>query len=163
MKYQCSKCNMVKEESGFFPSSIKKVIKTPGKSIIPKCKECGNNYANIHRESIKSKGLIRNQRKSLSMAQAVNGTLYVIGPDIPNTPYKIGIVSGYDIRKRKSSIQSSNWMELKLIWKSEVMERVDIMEKKIHDYFVDKRVRGEWFNISKKDIDNLPGIINRLK
>jgi hypothetical protein len=154
---------MVKEESSFFPSSIKKVIKTPGKSIIPKCKECGNNYANIHRESIKSKGLIRNQRKSLSMAQAVNGTLYVIGSDNPNTPYKIGIVSGYDIRKRKSAIQTGNWVELKLIWKSDIIERVDIMEKKIHDYFVDKRVRGEWFNISKKDVDNLPGIITRLK
>ena len=162
MKYQCSKCNMVKEESGFFPSSIKKVIKTPGKSIIPKCKECGNNYADIHRASIKSKGLIRNQRKSLSMAQAVNGTLYVIGSDIPNTPYKIGIVSGYDIRKRKSSIQTGNWIELKLIWKSDIMERVDIMEKKLHNYFKDKRVRGEWFNISKKDIDNLPSIINQL-
>jgi hypothetical protein len=43
------------------------------------------------------------------------------------------------------------------------MERVDIMEKKIHDYFVDKKVRGEWFNISKKDIDNLPSIIDQLK
>ncbi len=154
---------MIKEESGFFPSSIKKAIKTPGKSIIPKCKECGNIYANMNREYIKSKGLIRNQRKSLLMAKAVNGTLYVIGPDIPNTPYKIGIVSGHDVRKRKSSIQSSNWVELKLIWKSDIMERVDIMEKKIHDYFVDKKVRGEWFNISKKDIDNLPSIIDQLK
>jgi len=154
---------MIKEESGFFPSSIKKAIKTPGKSIIPKCKECGNNYADIHRASIKRKGLIRNQKKESIMANAVNGTLYVIGPDIPNTPYKIGIVSGHDVRKRKSSIQTSNWVELKLIWKSDVMERVDIIEKKIHDYFVDKKVRGEWFNISKKDIDNLPSIINQLK
>ena len=163
MKFTCSKCNMVKEESAFFPSSIKKVIKTPGKFIIPKCKECGNNYADIHRASIKSKGLIRNQKKLSILANAVNGTLYVIGPDIPNTPYKIGIVSGYDVRKRKSSIQSSNWIELKLIWKSDIMDRVDIMEKKLHNYFKDKRVRGEWFNISKKDIDNLPSIINQLK
>jgi uncharacterized Zn finger protein len=154
---------MVKEESGFFPSSIKKVIKTPGKSIIHKCRECGNNYASKHHESIKSKGLIRNQRKSLYMAKAVNGTLYVIGSDTLNTPYKIGIVSGYDIRQRKSSIQTGNWIELKIIWKSDIIERVDIIEKKLHDYFVDKHVRGEWFNISKKDIDNLPSIINQLK
>ena len=163
MKYQCSKCKCNKEESAFFPSSIKKVIKTPGKTIIPKCKECGNNYADIHRVSIKRKGLIRNQKKESILANAVNGSLYVIGPDIPNTPYKIGIVSGYDVRKRKSSIQSSNWMELKLMWKSGIMDRVDIMEKKLHNYFKDKRVRGEWYNISKKDIDNLPSIINQLK
>ena len=53
-------------------------------------------------------------------------------------------------------------MELKLVWKSDVMGRVDIMEKKLHNYFKDKRVRGEWYNISKKDIDNLPSIINQL-
>ena len=162
MKYQCSKCKCNKEESAFFPSSIMKVIKTPGKTIIPKCKECGNNYADIHRASIKRKGLIRNQMKESIFANAVNGSLYVIGPDIPNTPYKIGIVSGYDIRKRKSSIQSSNWRELKLMWTSDVMGRVDIMEKNLHNYFKDKRVRGEWYNISKKDIDNLPSIISQL-
>ena len=162
MIYQCSKCKCDKEETLFPPSLLKKAITTK-KNYIPRCKECSKTYADNYIKSIKTKGLTRNQKKLSIMAKAVNGTLYVIGPDIPNTPYKIGITSGYDTSKRKTAIQTNHWMEMKEIWKSDIMDRVDIMEKKLHNYFKDKRVRGEWFNISKKDIDNLPSIINQLK
>ena len=90
-------------------------LDTTKKNYIPRCKECSKTYADNYIKSIKTKGLTRNQKKLSIMAKAVNGTLYVIGPDIPNTPYKIGITSGYDTSKRKTAIQTNHWMEMKII------------------------------------------------
>lgn len=96
------------------------------------------------------------------MANAVTGTIYIIGPDIPNTPYKIGITSGTDTNGRKRSLQTAHWMDLKLVWKSELLDRVDIIEKKLHKHFENYRVRGEWFNITKKEINKIPSLIKNF-
>ena len=91
------------------------------------------------------------------------GTIYVIGPNVPGTPYKIGITSGSNTDKRKSALQTAHWMELKLVWKSGVLDRVDKIEKKLHKHFDKKWVRGEWFNITEKDINTIPNLVEKFR
>jgi hypothetical protein len=160
--YTCGKCKKLLEatENYFFPSSLKKVAKDLNRLVIPKCKSCANQYSAQWRSAIKTRGLVRSQKTTLALAGAVTGTVYVIGPDIPGTPYKIGITSGSNTQKRKASLQTAHWMDLKEIWKSDLLDRADIIEKKLHKHFEKKRVRGEWFNITRADIETIPTLIN---
>ena len=162
--YTCGKCKKLLEatEKNFFPSSLTKVARDDNRLVIPQCKSCSNQYSKQWRESIKAKGLVRSQRTTLAFAGAVVGTVYVIGPDILGTPYKIGITSGTSTDKRKTSLQTAHWMDLKLVWKSDLLNRADIVEKKLHKHFEKKWVRGEWFNISKDDIKNIPKLIEQF-
>lgn len=159
--YTCGKCKLLLEatEEHFVPSGLKKVAKDFNRLVIPQCKSCAKQYATQWRSAIKAKGLVRSQKTTIVLAGAVTGTVYVIGPDIPGTPYKIGITSGRDTRKRLSGNQVGNWIELKEVWKSSLLDRVDLIEKKLHKHFEKKRVRGEWFNIAKSDIETIPTLI----
>ena len=114
------------------------------------------------RSAIKAKGLTRSQKTTLVMAGAVAGTVYVQGPDIPGLPYKIGVTAGLDTRKRLSANQVGNWHVLKEVWKSDLLNRADIIEAKLHKHFEKKRVRGEWFSINKADIDSIPKLIEHF-
>ena len=60
------------------------------------------------------------------------------------------------------SLQTAHWMDLKLVWKSDLLDRADIIEKKLHKHFEKQRVRGEWFNISQNDIKNIPKLVNHF-
>jgi hypothetical protein len=146
----------------FFPSNLKKVANDLTRLVISQCKPCANQYATQWRSDIKAKGLTRSRKNTLVMAGAVIGTVYVIGPDIPGTPYKIGITSGSKIDRRKAALQTSHWMELKEVWKSDLLDRADIVEKKLHKHFEKKWVRGEWFNITKDDISDIPVLIEHF-
>jgi hypothetical protein len=163
--YTCSKCKLLLEASDhyFHPHSLKKVSNNVNLTVIGQCKSCANQYATKWRSDIKAKGLVRSQKTTLSLAGAINGTVYVIGPDIPGTPYKIGITSGSDTRKRKTVLQTSHWMDLKEVWKSDLLVRADIIEKKLHKHFEKKWVRGEWFNITKVDITDIPRLIEQFR
>jgi hypothetical protein len=162
--YTCGKCKnlLASTEDYFFPSSLKKVATDQNRLVIPQCKSCAKQYSAKWRSSIKSKGLTRSRQNTLAMAGAVKGTVYVIGPDVPGTPYKIGITSGSDTRKRKTSLQTAHWMDLKEVWKSQLLPRADLIEEKLHKHFENKWVRGEWFNISKKDISDIPKLIEKF-
>ena len=162
--YTCGKCKLLLEatEEYFVPSGLKKVAKDLNRLVIPQCKSCAKQYAIQWRSNIKAKGLVRSQKTTLVLAGAVTGTIYVIGPDIPETPYKIGITSGSNTNKRKMSLQTAHWMDLKLVWKSDLLDRADIIEKKLHKHFEKQRVRGEWFNISQNDIKNIPKLVNHF-
>ena len=162
--YTCSQCKLLLEasEEYFFPYSLKKVSNNSNRTVIPQCKSCGNAYSKKYRSDIKARGLVRSQKTTLVLAGAITGTVYVIGPDIPGTPYKIGITSGLDTRKRKSALQTAHWMDLKEVWKSDLLKRADIVEKKLHKYFEKKRVRGEWFNITDDDIKKIPMLIENF-
>lgn len=163
--YTCGKCKtlLAATDEHFFPSNLKKVAEDPNRLVIPKCKACANQYATEWRGAIKEKGLTRSQKTTSKMAGAITGTVYVIGPDIPGTPYKIGVTSGSDTRKRKTALQTSHWMDLNEVWKSDLLDRADIIEGKLHKHFEKKHVRGEWFNISKQDIDSIPSLIKQFK
>ena len=162
--YTCGKCKLLLEarEEYFFPSNLKKVATDINRTVIPQCKTCATQYATQYRNAIKAKGLVRSQRNTIKMAGAVNGTIYVIGPDVPGTPYKIGITSGTDTRKRKTALQTAHWMDLNEVWKSDLLDRADIIEKKLHRHFKNYHVRGEWFNITKEDIKSIPTLIKQF-
>jgi hypothetical protein len=163
--YNCGKCGLLLESSDryFYPHSLKKVSNNSNLTVIGQCKSCAKEYCKKRRSAIKAKGLVRSQKTTSFMAGAVTGTIYVIGPDIPSTPYKIGITSGSDTRKRKSALQTAHWMELKEVWKSNVFDRADLIEKKLHKHFEKQRVRGEWFNITKADITDIPNLIEQFR
>jgi hypothetical protein len=159
--YTCGKCKALLEATAdyFFPHSLKKVANNNNLDVIGQCKTCANQYAQTWRSAIKAKGLSRSQKTIKTIAGAVTGTVYVIGPDLPGTPFKIGITSGLCTKKRKTSLQTAHWLDLKEVWKSELLHRVDIVEKKLHKHFEKKWVRGEWFNITKSDIKTIPTLI----
>ena len=161
--YTCGKCKLLLEatEEYFYTHYLKRVAKNNNLLVIGQCKSCANEYSTQWRASIKAKGLTRSQKTTLVMAGAVTGTVYVQGPDIPGLPYKIGITSGRDTRKRLSGNQVGNWHVLKEVWKSDLLNRVDIIEAKLHKHFEEKKVRGEWFNITKKDINTIPKLIEQ--
>jgi Meiotically up-regulated gene 113 len=162
--YICGKCKLLLEanEEFFFPHSLKKVSSNANLTVIGQCKSCANQYATQWRASIKEKGLVRSQRTTLALAGAVVGTVYVQGPDIPGLPYKIGVTAGRDTRKRLSGNQVGNWHVLKEVWKSDLLDRADLIEDKLHKHFESKRVRGEWFDITRQDIDAIPSLIEQF-
>jgi hypothetical protein len=53
-------------------------------------------------------------------------------------------------------------MDLKEVWKSDLLDRADIIETKLHKHFKKKLVRGEWFNLTKNDIINIPKLIKHF-
>jgi hypothetical protein len=162
--YTCGKCNLLLEagDKHFFTHSLKKVSNNSNLTVIGQCKACAKQYATKWRSDIKAKGLVRSQKTTIALAGAVTGTVYVIGTDSPGAPYKIGITSGSDTRKRKAALQTAHWMDLKEVWKSDLLYRADIIEKKLHKHFEKKWVRGEWFNITKDDITNIPNLIEHF-
>ena len=162
--YTCGKCKLLLEanDEHFFNNSLKKVSNNSNLTVIGQCKACAKQYATKWRSDIKAKGLVRSQKTTIALAGAITGTVYVIGPDIPGAPYKIGITSGSDTRKRKTTLQTAHWMDLKEVWKSDLLDRADIIEKKLHKHFEKKRVRGEWFNITTDDITNIPHLIKHF-
>jgi hypothetical protein len=161
LHYICGKCKqlLLASEEFFFPSNLKKVAKDLNRTTIGQCKTCANQYGAQWRSNIKAKGLVRSQRTTRALAGAVMGTVYVQGPDIPGLPYKIGVTAGRDTRKRLSGNQVGNWHVLKEVWKSDLLDRADLIEDKLHKHFESKWVRGEWFNITKDDIANISELI----
>jgi len=159
--YICSSCKSEKPATDeyFFPSYLAKAHRNPNVLAIGKCKICANEYSEKWRFNLKDKKLVRSQRNTIENAKAVNGTIYVFGSDIPGTPYKIGMTSGTDTRKRLSSIQTGNWVKIKEIWKSDYTSRVDKIEERLHKHFNKFHVSGEWFSITKEDIENMKNII----
>ena len=159
-QYKCTSCNNLLDatEDNFFPSNLK-TAEEKNRTSIPKCKPCALAYGAARTKRLKDIGLTRNQRTTLSLAKAVKGTIYVIGPDVEGTPYKIGVTTGACVAARKTALQTAHWLDLKLIWKSEVLERADKIESMIHDHFSHVRVRGEWFNITEDDIKTIPNLI----
>ena len=163
--YTCGQCRklLAATNEHFFPSSLKKVAKDPGRTVITKCKPCANQYATNWRSERKAKGLTRKRQLPIQLAGAVIGTVYVIGPDTPGPPYKIGITSGSTTHKRKAALQTAHWLELKEVWKSDLLDRADIVEKKLHQHFDQYWVRGEWFNITKHHIETIPALIKQFE
>jgi len=165
-RWSCTDCKLEFPSTldHWYQNQLDRVNQNPNRmSIGGKCKPCAIEYSKKWREVIKQKGLTRNQKTTRVMAKAVTGTLYVIGTDILGTPYKIGITSGSNTQKRRTALQTAHWLDLKEIWKSDLIPRVDKIESLIHQHFNHVRVRGEWFNINKADIEYIPKLIEKFK
>jgi hypothetical protein len=71
--------------------------------------------------------------------------------------FKVGITKNFDeLPKRLSTLQVGNHQTLIIYG----FARVDWMiqreiEKKLHDYLYSKRIRGEWFAITKEEVEEM--------
>lgn len=74
--------------------------------------------------------------------------------------YKIG--KTMNIKQRMKAIQYANpiKIELKII---QAISHCATRERDIHDRFDSKRVRGEWFRLTKKDIKDLQRLVSIFK
>ena len=83
------------------------------------------------------------------------GIIYVIGSEDHSTPYKIGFTGNKDVSKRLAGIQMYSWVTLKVLFQSPIVNNVMQVERRIHFRYANRRVRNEWFALTKKDLAKL--------
>lgn len=70
--------------------------------------------------------------------------------------YKIGY--SYNPHKRLENIKCASPNETRLVL-SFPIHNVKIVEKELHNRFKDKRIRGEWFELSDGDLQDITNIL----
>lgn len=99
----------------------------------------------LNRQNVKT---IKKERKK---------TYVYLMVDYNTTYYKIGRSDNPKFREK--TLQSEKpTIELLNKWESFLNT-----EKKLHDYFDSKRIRGEWFDLSKTDINSIPLLIKKFE
>lgn len=86
------------------------------------------------------------------------GRIYLIGTKKKGDPVKIGVSSLLKIEKRLCAIQCSHWEKLHFIHISDDLKWAINDEAKLHEKYSNLRVRGEWFKLTKKEIDEIKAI-----
>lgn len=76
-----------------------------------------------------------------------SGWVYVIAP-VTKWPCKIGV--SQDVRKRLRALQAFHWEELRL-FHCRLHSRVYNAEAFLHSQFKDRRLKGEWFDITTRE------------
>lgn len=104
----------------------------------------------------RSAGIPRNK----STYEKGHGVIYIIGSADHSTPYKIGFTSRKDTTKRLEEIQAGSWVELKLLYESPVLNNITQIEKRVHGHYNKKRIKNEWFALTKKDVVRLKNQLN---
>lgn len=89
--------------------------------------------------------------------------VYVFGNKF-NKTCKIGIAER--VYERKQQLQATCGHELKLILAIELSPGMDesakLIEEQMHEYFKAKRIMGEWFNLSPKDLFMIRDLFFRI-
>lgn len=165
LEYSCSACKNVFKatEQYFYPCYLKKAQQKPALTSLPTCKDCSRVTTKEYRQKLRDKGVSRTQKTLNKELWNKKGIVYIIGSDVPNTPFKIGMVSGTDVKKRVSALQTSHWIELKEVWKSSLLPHALSVEKRLHTHFEHKKVRGEWFNLNSEDIKSIPQLLEKFE
>ena len=97
------------------------------------------------------------------------GYVYLIGENNDENKYKIGSTKCKDINKRLKQLQTgnSNPLFIKAYYET---SRPFKLETMLHNRFKECNVIGEWFELTKKDVDsfestchNFQNIIDSLK
>lgn len=97
----------------------------------------------------------------------MTGFVYLIS-DEENNKYKIGVTKN-DVNKRLKKLQTGNssLLSIKKVHTTDYMYR---METLLHNYFSNRRILNEWFELSKEDVINFKttcqyfeNMINSLK
>ena len=83
--------------------------------------------------------------------------IYVIKSSIY---YKIGKTT--NIKQRMRALQYANPIKIELKIIQEISHCIT-RERDIHDRFDSKRIRGEWFRLTKKDIKDLQRLVSIFK
>jgi hypothetical protein len=76
---------------------------------------------------------------------------------------KIGMTS--NIEERLSRLKVFSPLELKVIFSSSFAKKamVGIMEAEIHRLYSDRRMTGEWFDLSDEDINRIRAMLSRIE
>ena len=85
----------------------------------------------------------------------VSGLVYII---TDGQYYKIGMTTG-EAHKRMKEIQTMNPRKLEVIYQMEMNFPYDY-ERLLHDLFKHKRLKGEWFELTKEDIPIIKDVLN---
>ena len=155
--YYCSACKEDKPstEVHWTPSSLKLAVKHPNRTGIGYCRSCSKNNAAAYTKKLKDARLTRSRKP---IERNIRGKLYIIGPKENKKnqyPYKIGISSGTTIQNRLITLQTGHWIDLTVLYESEVLDHIHKIETKLHEAYKTKRIRGEWFKINAKDIEDI--------
>lgn len=72
--------------------------------------------------------------------------------------YKIGISK--NVKGRLSTLQNSNPVDMHIV--STCLSRwARRLEKELHQVFLEKRIRGEWFNLSENDVKYIINLFDK--
>ena len=97
------------------------------------------------------------ERKYTKKEKYVSYTYIYVMIDYNTNYYKIGRSNKPEIREK--TLQSEKpTIELLGKWEAKVQT-----EKLLHNHFDNKRVRGEWFDLSAEDLKNIPNLIKELE
>ena len=77
--------------------------------------------------------------------------VYII-ENVDNGAIKIGV--GNNPEKRLNQLQTGSVSELALVYTSYICSNAFEIENKVHKYFKDFHIRGEWYNVSKDNVIN---------
>ena len=98
------------------------------------------------------------QKKSLQISKG-DDCIYVIKHRGKSSIYKIG--KSADFHQRFETIQSYNSTELEVV----LVQKTSLnsyLEKILHFEFKSKKIRGEWFDLSKEDVARLKELVSNL-
>ena len=155
--YRCNKCKEHKPstEEHWVPSSLKKAKENAGRVSLGYCKPCSRIASADNIRKIKEAGLTRSQKP---LERNIRGKIYIIGPKDNRKnlyPYKIGVSSGTTIHKRLTGLQTSHWIDLTVLYESDILDNIHKVESKLHKEYEATKVRGEWFKINSEDIKKI--------
>ena len=97
-------------------------------------------------------------KKSLQISKG-DHCVYVIKHKGKSSIYKIG--KSADFHQRFETIQSYNPAELEVV----LVQKTSLnnyLEKILHFEFKSKKIRGEWFDLSKEDVARLKELVSNL-
>ena len=155
--YICTTCKKELPASTdyFYRGALSQALKNPNTTIISKCIPCWKEYGKRYRASLIERKLTRSG-KSKEAIFTKPGKIYIIGvKGNKNAPYKIGMTSGTNVKPRLVELQTSHWQELEILFESPVLSNIRIHENNLHERYQSKRIRGEWFKISRKNIEEI--------
>ena len=154
--YCCSKCkNKFPPTEEYFYKCLLKNLEYPEKKSLNHCKSCAMAYATKYNAKRTQKKMAM---KNNWWDRTSRGKIYVIGVD-ENNPLKIGICTGSTIDKRVTALQTSHWLELKVLYESPIINNPRDIEKHLHTLYKDKKVKGEWFDIRFSELENIKLIV----
>lgn len=90
----------------------------------------------------------------------MKGCVYLIR-DISNNTYKIGVTKG-DVKKRLKKLQTGNSTQLDVTY-SYSTDYPFRLETMLHNYYKNKLVLNEWYDLDVDDIKKFPEICSMLE
>jgi hypothetical protein len=142
-----------------FIEYLLKNLEYPEKKSLGSCRSCCMSYATKYNSKRRQKKMAM---KNNWYDRTSKGKIYVIGVDEKN-PLKIGICTGSTIDKRMAALQTSHWLELKILYESPIINDPRGIEKRLHTLYKDKKVKGEWFDIRYSELENIKLIVEQLE